>query len=86
MTMASPITTLPPPPIAEILALIERLRHRKDRPITSLNGLHRDLRLARLFLHYLAALLMISRRQGQSEPDKRLEDVLREYERIKSED
>jgi hypothetical protein len=86
MTTASPITTLPPPPIAEILALIERLRHRKDRPITSLNGLHRDLRLARLFLHYLAALLMISRRQGQSEPDKRLEDVLREYERIKSED
>ena len=82
--MAGPITSIPPPPIAEILALIERLKHKKDWPITSLNGLHRDLRLARLFLHYLAALLMISRRQGQL-PDQRLEDVLREYDSIKSE-
>ena len=75
--------TLPPPALADILALVERLRHRNDRPITSLTGLRADLRLTRMYLNYLACLLMISRRQGQSE-DKRLEDVLREYEGIES--
>jgi hypothetical protein len=75
--------TLPPPAIADVLALVERLKHRKDRPITSLNGLSADLRLTRMYLNYLTCLLMIGRRQGQSE-DKRLEDVLREYEGIKS--
>ena len=76
-------STIPPPSVADVLALVERLKHRKDRPITSLTGLTHDLRLATLYLHYLACLLMISRRQGQSE-DKRLEEVCREYECIKS--
>jgi hypothetical protein len=78
-------STIPPPPVADILALVERLRHRKSRPISaSHNEFRADLRLTIGYLHYLACLLMISRRQDQSEPDQRLEDVLREYERIQS--
>jgi hypothetical protein len=80
--MTSP--TIPPPSVADVLALVERLKHKRGRPITSLNEFRTDLRLAILYLNYLACLLMIGRRQGQSEPDQRLEDVLRDYERIKS--
>jgi hypothetical protein len=82
LTMTS--STIPPPSVADVLALVERLKHRKDRPITSLNEFRTDLRLATLYLNYLACLLMISRRRGQGEPDQRLEAVLREYEGIKS--
>jgi hypothetical protein len=78
-------STMPPPSVADVLALVERLKHKKGRPIISLNELRSDLRLATLYLSYLACLLMISRRQGQSEPDQRLEAVCREYEGIKSE-
>jgi hypothetical protein len=77
-------STIPPPSVADVLALVERLKHKRGRPITSLNEFRTDLRLATLYLNYLACLLMISRRQGQSEPDQRLEDALREYEGIKS--
>ncbi len=77
-------STIPPPSVADVLALVERLKHKKSRPIISLNEFSSDLRLARLYLSYLACLLMIGRRQGQGEPDQRLEDALREYEGIKS--
>jgi hypothetical protein len=71
-------STIPPPSIADVLALVERLKHRKDRPISSIDQFRADLRLAISYLTYLAYLLMLSRRQD----DKRLDDVCREYERI----